>query len=147
VWIKEVEERHKKGLFETEDGRKTMLDLLLQPQEDYPPLSEEILVDETFAFCFAGTHTTSLSLSLGTYYLLNSPAKLRKLLEELSTVKKNSNGLLEYRDVCNLPYLVSGGILASSDGVHFSTNRLLCRPLLLRRPSVSPLLCLGLFHE
>ena len=57
-------------------------------------------------FCFAGTHSTSFTLSLATYHLLRNPLKLEKLLEELQTVKENPKGLLEYRDVHELPYLV-----------------------------------------
>lgn len=111
MWIQEIEEKHKKGIYSTADGRKTILDLLLKPDlsEGYQPLSKDILVDEAYSFCFAGTHTTSFSLSLGTYYLLRHPQKLRKLVEELKIVKRNPEGLLEYRDVCNLPYLVSNG--------------------------------------
>ncbi len=68
-------------------------------------------MDEAYAFCFAGTHTTSISLSLGTYYLLRDPHRLQKLLDELRYVPRNSEGLMEYRDVYNLPYLAS---------IHFS---------------------------
>lgn len=86
-----------------------MIDLLLKPDESegYRPLSKDILVDDAYLFCVAGTHTTSFCLSLGTYYLLRHPQKLRRLVEELQTVQKNPDGMLEYRDVCNLPYLVS----------------------------------------
>jgi cytochrome P450 len=87
-------------------GRKTILDLLLQPDDGYAPLSKESLVDEVNSFCFAGTHTTSFSLTLATYYLLKNPSKLEKLKEELKTVKRNSEGLLEYCDINYLPYLV-----------------------------------------
>ncbi len=106
-WIEAVEKKHKQGINSAEDGRKTILDLLLQPEDGYPALSKESIVDETYSFCFAGTHTTSFTISLATYYLLRNPLKLEKLLEELQTVKKNPKGLLEYRDVYKLPYLVS----------------------------------------
>jgi hypothetical protein len=43
---------------------------------------------------------------MATYYLLRHPVKLEKLQEELKSVKKNREGLMEYRDVCKLPYLV-----------------------------------------
>jgi cytochrome P450 len=89
-----------------EDGRKTILDLLLQPEDGSAPLSKDSVVDETYSFCFAGTHTTSLTISMATYYLLRHSDKFDKLQEELSTVKRTNEGLMEYRDVCNLPYLV-----------------------------------------
>lgn len=107
AWIEEVENKHKKGIYHAGDGRKTILDLLLHPEDGGNALSKESVVDETYSFCFAGTHTTSFTISLATYYLLRNPAKLGKLLEELKGVKRNPEGLLEYRDVCNLPYLVS----------------------------------------
>ena len=44
---------------------------------------------------------------MATYYLLKNPEKLEQLFEELKGVKKNSQGMLEYRDICRLPYLVS----------------------------------------
>ncbi|KAL9599821.1 MAG: hypothetical protein Q9219_003607 [cf. Caloplaca sp. 3 TL-2023] len=110
AWIEEVKERHKSGKFCTEDGRKTLFDRLLCPSEaedpsDLPPLTPEILIDEAYAFCFAGTHTLSIALSLGTYYLLGEPVRCRKLVEELKKVPRNADGLLEYHDVCGLPYL------------------------------------------
>ncbi|KAJ0349027.1 hypothetical protein KNSL1_005073 [Colletotrichum chrysophilum] len=46
-----------------------------------------------------------IGLSLGTYYLLKNPEKLNKMLDELKTVKTNAEGLFEYRELCNLPYL------------------------------------------
>lgn len=70
-------------------------------------LNREALVDEAFVLCFAGTDTTGIGLSLGTYYLLKNPEKLNKMLDELKTVKTNAEGLFEYRELCNLPYLVS----------------------------------------
>ena len=106
-WIEEVEKNHEQGINSAQDGRKTILDLLLQPEDGYSALSKESVVDETYSFCFAGTHTTSFTISLATYYLLRNPIKLEKLLKELQTVKKNPKGLLEYRDVYKLPYLVS----------------------------------------
>jgi cytochrome P450 len=113
-WIEEVDERHKKGIYSANGGRKTIMDLLMKPEKGYSPLSKESLVDEVNSFCFAGTHTTSFSLTLATFYLLKNPSKLEKMLKELESVPRNANGLLEYRDVCNLPYLVSrirGGCL------------------------------------
>lgn len=81
--------------------------MLLKPDDGYPPLSQQTVVDETYSFCFAGTHTTSFTISLATYYLLSNPSKLEKLRAELKTVKRNHDGLLEYRSVNKLPYLVS----------------------------------------
>ncbi|KAL8780684.1 MAG: hypothetical protein Q9194_000787 [Teloschistes cf. exilis] len=108
-WIEETAEAQKKGVYGAENGRKTVLDLLLNPEDGYAALSKQSIVDETYSFCFAGTHTTSFTISLATYYLLRSPDKLAKLREELKTVedKRNPEGLLEYRDVYKLPYLTA----------------------------------------
>ncbi|KAL9586166.1 MAG: hypothetical protein Q9212_001087 [Teloschistes hypoglaucus] len=108
-WIEETAEAQKKGVYGAEGGRKTVLDLLLNPEDGYAALSKQSIVDETYSFCFAGTHTTSFTISLATYYLLRSPDKLAKLREELKTVedKRNPEGLLEYRDVYKLPYLTA----------------------------------------
>ncbi|KAL8867965.1 MAG: hypothetical protein Q9174_005310, partial [Haloplaca sp. 1 TL-2023] len=108
-WIEETASLHEKGVYGAENGRKTILDLLLQPEEGFPPLSKASVVDETYSFCFAGTHTTSFTISLATFYLLRHPEKLAKLRQELKTVedKRNSEGLLEYRDVYKLPYLTA----------------------------------------
>ncbi|KAI8314760.1 Cytochrome P450 monooxygenase BOT1 [Colletotrichum sp. SAR11_240] len=88
------------------DGRPTYFDLLLRSNAKMPNgLNREALVDEAFVLCFAGTDTTGIGLSLGTYYLLKNPEKLHKMLDELKTVKTNAEGLFEYRELCNLPYL------------------------------------------
>lgn len=73
----------------------------------YHQLSKEALIDEAFALCFAGTDTTSYALSFATYYLLRNPDKLRRMLDELKGAPRNADGLYEYRNICNLPYLVS----------------------------------------
>lgn len=106
-WIEDRQKTHEKGVNTASDGRKTILDLLLQPEDGEAPLSKQSIVDETYSFCFAGTHTTSHTISMATYYLLSNPSKLEKLLAELKTATRNTEGLLEYRDVNRLPYLVS----------------------------------------
>ncbi|KGO75955.1 Cytochrome P450, E-class, group I [Penicillium italicum] len=106
-WIEKREDKHRKGIKTAEDGRKTILDLLLQPEDGSTPLRKASVVDETYSFCFAGTHTTSLTISMATYYLLKNPEKLEQLREELRGVKENSQGMLEYRDICRLPYLTA----------------------------------------
>ncbi|KAI1267884.1 cytochrome P450 [Xylariaceae sp. FL1019] len=107
VWIDEVGERHKNGIYTGEDGRSTIFDLFLRPNPEKGQLnlSKDVLIDEMFAFCFAGTDTTSYALSMGSYYLMSNPSKLEKMRLELSTVPTNADGLLEYRNIRNLPYL------------------------------------------
>ncbi|KAI0145605.1 cytochrome P450 [Xylariaceae sp. FL1272] len=104
-WIKDRAKEHEEGVKRAEDGRSTVIDLLLQPEDDGPPLTHQAVEDETYSFAFAGTHTTSHTMSMGTYYLLRNPDKLKKLKEELKLVPRNEEGLLEYRQVRDLPYL------------------------------------------
>ncbi|KAJ0273931.1 hypothetical protein COL940_009626 [Colletotrichum noveboracense] len=105
-WIGEIEDKQAKGLTTASDGRPTYFDLLLRSNAKMPNgLNREALVDEAFVLCFAGTDTTGIGLSLGTYYLLKNPEKLNKMVDELKTVKTNAEGLFEYRELCNLPYL------------------------------------------
>ncbi|KAI0835728.1 cytochrome P450, partial [Hypoxylon sp. FL0890] len=104
-WINERAREHEMGVKKAEDGRNTVIDLLLRPEDDGPPLTHQAVEDETYSFAFAGTHTTSHTMSMGTYYLLRHPEKLEKLRKELEPVPRNADGLLEYRQVRDLPYL------------------------------------------
>ncbi|KAJ8133076.1 hypothetical protein O1611_g549 [Lasiodiplodia mahajangana] len=52
-----------------------------------------------------GTDTTSYALSMGAYHLISNPSKLEKLRRELETVPTNADGVLEHKDIRNLPYL------------------------------------------
>ncbi|RYP24333.1 hypothetical protein DL765_000597 [Monosporascus sp. GIB2] len=110
MWIKEIEKRQEyDNIHAAEDGRNTYFDLLLRENKarGYRAFSEVVLIDEALAMCFAGTDTTTFALSLGTFYLLRNPTKLRTLREELDSVTPNGDGLLEYRDLRSLPYLTA----------------------------------------
>lgn len=104
-WISDRAAEHELGVEKAQDGRKTVIDLLLRPEDGGAPLAAQAIEDETYSFAFAGTHTTSHTMSMGTYYLLSNPSKLQKLREELRTVPKNGDGLYEYKAVRQLPYL------------------------------------------
>ncbi|KAH7317035.1 cytochrome P450 [Stachybotrys elegans] len=108
-WIDEVDERNKCGVYVAESGRPTLFDLLLNPNEEkgHRALPKDILVDEAFALCFAGTDTTSYALSLTTFYLLKNPDKLQLLRDELATVDTDASGLLNYHNLTSLPYLTA----------------------------------------
>ncbi|KAK0609741.1 cytochrome P450 [Bombardia bombarda] len=85
-WTAERAEEHKLGVTRADDVRKTVIDLLLlRPEDGSMALSQQSILDETYSFCFAGTHTTSHTMSSGTYYLLRDPTKLEELVEELKT--------------------------------------------------------------
>ncbi|KAF9873291.1 CND5p [Colletotrichum karsti] len=104
-WIRDRAAEHNLGVGKASDGRKTVIDLLLLPEDGGKPLTYQAVEDETYSFAFAGTHTTSHTMSMGTYYLLSNPSKLQKLRDELKTVPKNDQGLYEYKTVRSLPYL------------------------------------------
>ncbi|GAP86638.2 putative cytochrome P450 [Rosellinia necatrix] len=105
-WLDEVTDRHKQGIYTDDYGRATIFDFLLRPnaEKGQLELSRDVLIDEAFAFFFAGTDTTSYALSMGSYYLMSNPSKLEKLRKELSDVPTNADGLLQYNDIRNLPY-------------------------------------------
>ncbi|KAJ8121571.1 hypothetical protein ONZ43_g2006 [Nemania bipapillata] len=95
------------GIYTDENGRPTIFDLYLQPNPEKGQLAlgRDVLIDEAFAFCFAGTDTTSYALSMGAYYLVSNPSKLKKMREELQNVPTSADGVLEYKNIRNLPYL------------------------------------------
>jgi cytochrome P450 len=105
-WIDTIAKRQEKGDHFGDDKYTTYFDLLLgsQKSEKAERFTKEVLVDEAVAMCFAGTDTSSYALHFGTYYLLSNPAALTTLLEELKDVPTNDDGIIEYRDVANLPY-------------------------------------------
>ncbi|KAH7019597.1 cytochrome P450 [Ilyonectria destructans] len=105
-WIRDRAAEHELGVEKARDGRKTVIDLLLHPEDGGRPLTYQAVEDETaYSFAFAGTRTTSLTMSMGTYYLLSNLSKLQRLRDELRTVPKNDQGLYEYKIVRSLPYL------------------------------------------
>jgi cytochrome P450 len=64
-------------------------------------------VDEAFSLVIGGTETTVTTITFGVWCILKNPAVHKKLLDELSMVETNNDGLMEYRNLVNLPYLVS----------------------------------------
>ncbi|KAK8080611.1 trichodiene oxygenase [Apiospora hydei] len=106
-WISDRAAEHQTGIEKAEDGRKTVIDLLLRPEDHGLPLTHQAVEDETYSFAFAGTHTTSHTMSMGTYFLLRHPEKLEKLRQELAPLPRNERGLLTYKQAKDLPYLTA----------------------------------------
>ena len=102
-WVNEVRERHQNGNFSDESGRKTVFDAILVAE---PHRSTKGLVDEAFSLVIGGTETTVTTITYAVWCILRNPQVEQKMLEELSTVQTNSEGLMEYRELANLPYLV-----------------------------------------
>ena len=65
------------------------------------------LVDEAFLLLVAGSDTTAYSIACTTYYILTHSDCNRKLKEELATVRKGPNGEIDWKNIAELPYLVS----------------------------------------
>ncbi|RSL53986.1 hypothetical protein CEP54_010131 [Fusarium duplospermum] len=63
------------------------------------------LVDEGVTVIFAGTETTARSISVAMFYLLRDNSLLQKLRDELSTVRRGSDGQWAYSQLEILPYL------------------------------------------
>ncbi|KAJ5654239.1 cytochrome P450 [Penicillium lividum] len=106
-WIKTVKARRDKGILQTEDGRDTVFDLLLESNDrkGYQVADMSELIDEAFLLVIAGSDTTAYSLSCATYYILNHGDILSKLKAELATVPRHVDGHLDCRNIQSLPYL------------------------------------------
>ena len=107
-WIEKIVERRSPGVYTDSHGRTVMFDLLLEDnlKKGHHRLKLEELIDEALIFLTAGTDTTSYGLSAATFYVLNTPAVLQKLQEELYSVPRGEGGRIEWRSVQNLPYMV-----------------------------------------
>ena len=107
-WIDKVKARREKGITQTEDGRDTVFDLLLEPNPDrgYEVPTIEQLVDEAFLLLVAGSDTTAYSIACTTFYLLNQKKALTKLKQELRLLPRTMDGRLDLANVMGLPYLV-----------------------------------------
>ncbi|KAL2830808.1 cytochrome P450 [Aspergillus cavernicola] len=103
-WVTEVRKRHQNGIFSDETGRQTVFDAILDADPQRPTKG---LVDEAFALVIGGTETTVTTITYGVWCVLKNPEVERKLLDELSTVETNNDGLMEYRNLVNLPYLTA----------------------------------------
>jgi len=102
----EMPERHQNGVYTDETGRQTVFDAILDAEADR---STKGLVDEAFSLVIGGTETTVTTITYGVWCILKNPNVEKKMLEELRTVETNSDGLMEYQNLMNLPYQVSTG--------------------------------------
>lgn len=105
-WADEVRERHQNGVYTDETGRQPVFDAILDAE---PDRSTKGLVGEAFSLVIGGTETTVTTITYGVWCILKNPNVEKKMLEELRTVETNSDGLMEFQNLMNLPYLVSTG--------------------------------------
>ncbi|EWG41713.1 hypothetical protein FVEG_03770 [Fusarium verticillioides 7600] len=85
-------------------GRQTVFDAILDAEPDH---STKGLVDVAFSLVIGGTETTVTTITYGVWCILKNPNVEKKMLEELRTVETNSDGLVEYPNLMNLPYLTA----------------------------------------
>lgn len=104
LWVNEVREGHQRGNFSDDSGRKTVFGAILAAE---PHRSTKGLVDEAFSLVIGGTETTVTTSTYAVWCILRNPQVEKKMLEELSAVQTNNEGLMEHRDLANLPYHVS----------------------------------------
>jgi hypothetical protein len=69
--------------------------------------SQQALEDEAFLMIFAGTDTSSNTLTWATTYILQNPEVYTRLTNELMKAWPSLNDRPRYEDIENLPYLVS----------------------------------------
>ncbi|KAG9253288.1 calcineurin-dependent [Emericellopsis atlantica] len=104
-WVTEVRQRQQeKGIFCDETGRQTVFDAILEAE---PHRTTKSLVDETFSLVIAGTETTVTTITFGVWCILKNPDIQKRLLDELSEVETNEDGLMEYQNLTTLPYLTA----------------------------------------
>ncbi|KAF5649458.1 cytochrome p450 [Fusarium tjaetaba] len=103
-WANEVRERHQNGVYTDGTGRETAFDAILAAE---PDRSTKGLVDEAFSLVIGGIETTVTTITYGVWCILKNPEVEKMMLEELRTVETNSDGLMEYPNLMNLPYLTA----------------------------------------
>ncbi|KAJ5713105.1 uncharacterized protein N7483_010286 [Penicillium malachiteum] len=106
-WITMVKARREKGILQTDDGRDTMFDVLLEPngEKNYQVPDMNSLIDEAFVFMLAGADSTAYTAAYATYYILTFKDVLFKLKIELSRIPRHENGRLDCKNIQSLPYL------------------------------------------
>ncbi|OQE24211.1 hypothetical protein PENFLA_c010G02605 [Penicillium flavigenum] len=74
-------------------------------RENHQAVGFQDLADEGASLLVAGTETTATTMAYATYYLLMYPEKRQKMLDELATVERDSDGRLPLQKLDTLPYL------------------------------------------
>lgn len=100
---------------ERKGTKETMFTALSNP--DLPAEERTIsrLEDEGFVVLAAGTETTAYSLSVLFYHLMDNPAIVARLYDEVLTVMPETSSQPPLSKLENLPLLVSSPLCAASD--------------------------------
>lgn len=94
------------GKREKTKSASVMIGALEDPSIPAVEKTIERLVDEGSTIIFAGTETTSRSISVTMFHLLNNKALLQRLREELQTITRTEDGLYSLPELESLPFLV-----------------------------------------
>lgn len=84
--------------------KKSMLEVLLDLQEEAPEYTDEVIKAMITTLFFAGTDTSTVTIELAMSLLLNHREALQKARDEIDSLVGNSR-LLEEQDLQNLPYI------------------------------------------
>lgn len=76
------------------------------PKKGYDVPTLEELVDAAFLFLLAGSDTTSFTLSVATFHILQNKDVLARLRAELKEASRDTHGAFIWKELINLPYLV-----------------------------------------
>lgn len=120
--------------------RQTAFDVLLNSDLPDHEKSDERLQGEAGVFMIAGTDTTSWTLTVATFCILQSPAILKKLTGELLTVVEDPRSLPSWLTLEQLP-LLSGVVneaLRLSYGVPGRSSRIATHEDLIYRGCWTP---------
>ena len=93
----------------SEDHIRTVFDISLRPnreKEQFTPTVEEMAAD-AFTLLNAGTDTTSHTMVVVTWALLNQPHMMQRLKAELKVAMPGRNDTVDWAGLEGLPYLVS----------------------------------------
>jgi cytochrome P450 len=92
---------------ENKAGKRSDGTLFQAMLDNAPPQVKTLdwLEDEAAAVVGAGGETTGKALAIATFHLLDDPAKLKKLRDEIDSVKVGPNGHPSLQDLESLPYL------------------------------------------
>ncbi|KAJ3669205.1 hypothetical protein LUZ60_011155 [Juncus effusus] len=107
---KSLEVVHSFGMriVEKQKGKSSEGDLLLGPFKSYKPQTEEQLRDTVTGFLIGGTETTTSALIWFFYLVLTNPSVLRKIEEEISSIrstKQNPHELFTLDELRRMHYL------------------------------------------
>ncbi|KAF8247342.1 cytochrome P450 [Wilcoxina mikolae CBS 423.85] len=86
--------------------RKTLMDAIVNPPPSLANYKTSFpeLVDESLVLMVAGTDTTAVTVQYATWHFISKPDVKKRVLSELTSITRDSNGHLPLADLEALPY-------------------------------------------